>query len=834
MNNSREKPATQLKGFARTAVAAGAVYLVLLTLILAFSQRMYNQQKSVYEKSVMGNLQFSLQITEQMQNELAHHFFEDHICTREVLGLMRQANMGDEKLKKIARNRLYRIVHPLSESLKQKHFTHIHFHLPNNESFLRTHKPERYGDDLTPWRPSVVIANRDKKHTSGYEPGRVLSAYRNVFPLMDHGQHLGSVELSMDLGYLRKSLVEVFHGEYALLLRSRKLDEILFSEQKQSYRGVQLSKNYIFNEPSGPTPLQQALNNTLRDRIPGLIEQGKGGILTARHNNAYYAVAFMPLQDTQHNHIGYLASYREDDTLHNYFLAFIFRSLLLTLVATAILAIYLMKRYGYNRLLKEQKKQQQLEKGAQAGVWTLNMQNGRSSFNSVWFDMLGYPPEGTYSLFDFVEPEDHDKLRDAIRELRGNKEAPHELELRLRHRSGKWIWVLCRPEIIQRDGHGAPVVLSSVTLDISAQKRMQELIRMSEERLNRLFQAIPDPVVVFDSRSRMPVTWNRSAISMLNYDGSALKNVRLEELVMPEEKPVNESRDRIFSPDGVTALPAEIRCSNGRRVPVKISSTMIISGSENLCLLIFRDISREKKNEELLMENIEIKNNFISMVSHELRTPLFSILGFSSTLIKDNEKLDFETRKEFLSIIHDESSRLSSLIEDVLTISRIDAGKEKYKQEKIDPVKTLEDVVDLLRRSPVNRWHKLTLEHPETAHAIIFDPSAFRQVLMNLISNALKFTPSGGTVKVSLRSEGARVLIEIEDSGMGIPAEDQERIFDKFYRSEHSASQASGTGLGLAIVRELVELHNGSIRVRSAVNRGSTFTVSLPGADGAP
>lgn len=837
MKNKQEGKQPKEKSEWKAPVAAGVIYLCVLGVILFFSLRMYRQQTALYEKTLIDNLRFSMHITEEMQDEFATHFFEDHVRSPEVIGLMRRALSGDDKVRNQARKQLYTRMLPLQRTIRNHNFTHIHFHLPNNESFLRMHKPERHGDDLSAYRPSVRRANSERTHTSGYELGKILSAYRNVFPVIDRGEHLGSVELSMDFAYLRDALTETFEGEYVLLLKSGEMDRHLFAQQQQTYSGTHLGDGYVFNEPFSPTPLQQALNLKLGGAIPELLEKESGGILSTQVDDTDYVIAFMPLTDTENRHIGYLASYRQDDTPHKYFLAFIFRSMLLVAVATAILAAYLMKQRSYCRLAREQEKQRRLATGAEAGLWNINLRNGRSEFNSVWFDMLGYasekPKKGGYSIFEFIEPEEHEKMRGLIKGCRDGKKLPSELELQLKHRSDHPVWVICRMEVIERDGHGTPLVLSGVTLDITARKRMQDLIRTSEERLNRLFQAIPDPVVVFNTRTRMPVTWNRNALGMFGYEGGAFSQMPASELIELEEQAGTDALESIFSQNGVTALPALARANGGESFPVKLSSSMITSGTETLCLVIFRDVTREKRSEDLLKENIEIKNNFISMVSHELRTPLFSILGFSSTLIKDNDKLDGETRKEFLSIIHDESTRLSSLIENVLTISRIDAGTEKYEKKTFNPAKTIEIVVGMLRCSSVNKWHKVSVQLPDTEARITFDPEAFKQVLMNLITNAMKFTPPGGTIDVTLSRKDSQVVVEVRDSGAGIPAEDLEKIFDKFYRSGHSATQANGTGLGLAIVRELVELHDGSISVTSAINEGSTFRVSLPDADAA-
>ena len=248
--------------------------------------------------------------------------------------------------------------------------------------------------------------------------------------------------------------------------------------------------------------------------------------------------------------------------------------------------------------------------------------------------------------------------------------------------------------------------------------------------------------------------------------------------------------------------------------PLKVVSTM-------------RDISLRKEHELQIRESMRLKNDFIASVSHELRTPLFSILGFSSTLLKQDAVLDCKTRNEFVSIIHDESVRLSSLIEDLLSISRIESGKMNYKLHRFNPVGVVSAVVDVLRKQAFDKQIELVEEYPARALFIDFDQDSLKQVMMNLLGNALKFTLGGGKVFTRVCVEGETIRIEVEDTGIGIATDEIEKIFEKFYRSEHHGINVDGTGLGLAIVKEIVETQGGKVEGRSKINKGSVFSVLL-------
>ncbi|ACD89274.1 histidine kinase [Chlorobium limicola DSM 245] len=223
-----------------------------------------------------------------------------------------------------------------------------------------------------------------------------------------------------------------------------------------------------------------------------------------------------------------------------------------------------------------------------------------------------------------------------------------------------------------------------------------------------------------------------------------------------------------------------------------------------------------------------MKNDFISTVSHELRTPLFSILGFTGTLLREQDELERETRMEFISIIHDESKRLSALIEDVLMISKIDSGRVSYKKSELDPSITVSEVCRSLKIRADEKNIDLRLRVCAPMEHIFADQDSLKQVAINIIGNALKFTPPGGVVQVSLFCEAQTMCFSVEDNGPGIPAEEAEKIFEKFFRVERPGEAVDGTGLGLSIVKEIVAAHDGTVEVKSVPNQSTVFMVRLP------
>jgi signal transduction histidine kinase len=230
-----------------------------------------------------------------------------------------------------------------------------------------------------------------------------------------------------------------------------------------------------------------------------------------------------------------------------------------------------------------------------------------------------------------------------------------------------------------------------------------------------------------------------------------------------------------------------------------------------------------------LRELDRLKNEFIAVVSHELRTPLASVYGAAMTLRR--EGLNQQGRDSLLAVIYSESERLAHLVDQVLWASRLEAGRVETTTGTCDPAELAGDVVDAARaRLPAGLSLQLRLDPP--IPSVAADGERARQVLVNLVENAVKYSPEGGTIEVSLEQVDGFVRFAVKDEGLGIPADEQRRIFDKFHRLDpHLTRGVGGTGLGLYISRELVQQMDGRIWVVSREGRGSTFTFELPLAE---
>ncbi|MCF6138269.1 ATP-binding protein [Pseudalkalibacillus berkeleyi] len=251
----------------------------------------------------------------------------------------------------------------------------------------------------------------------------------------------------------------------------------------------------------------------------------------------------------------------------------------------------------------------------------------------------------------------------------------------------------------------------------------------------------------------------------------------------------------------------------------QVYSERLYRGDEQIgTIFVHRDITKE-------FEVDQMKSEFVSTVSHELRTPLSSVLGFTELML--NKELKPERQKKYLTTIYQEAKRLTALINDFLDVQRMESGRQTYEKRYENLVPIVEEVVDQQQINAPN--HDITILQ-ETEHTTTLgDRDKLSQVFTNLVSNAIKYSPDGGKVCIKFYEDHGRLKIDIQDHGLGIPADSIEKLFTKFYRVDNSdRRRIGGTGLGLAIVKEIIKAHEGTIDVNSQLGEGTTFTVNLP------
>ncbi len=267
--------------------------------------------------------------------------------------------------------------------------------------------------------------------------------------------------------------------------------------------------------------------------------------------------------------------------------------------------------------------------------------------------------------------------------------------------------------------------------------------------------------------------------------------------LLSDEIEINES-DRYF---------------NVRLVPLK-------DREESSLLLFLKDITEEKRVET-------IKKDFVANVSHELRTPLASIKGYSETLL-DGGMDDKGTLKEFLRVIDRHATRMARLIDDLLTLSRLESHQMTIVSAPVDLNELIHATMKGFEKQARDKGIVIASALPDGLPKVLGDRDRLEQVMVNLLDNAIKYTPSGGRVSVTAEKTKGAVRVDVKDTGIGIPAADIPRIFERFYRVDKARSrELGGTGLGLAIVKHIIQGHNGKMQVESSPGKGSTFSFTI-------
>jgi len=315
--------------------------------------------------------------------------------------------------------------------------------------------------------------------------------------------------------------------------------------------------------------------------------------------------------------------------------------------------------------------------------------------------------------------------------------------------------------------------------------------------------------------------------------GEALREnaVTLESCFEKLDLPLTETEDgvKLTSEDAEVTRDGYIfrdRSVDGRVYDVSFAKLRPISDGEAVLdgyLFIIHDVTSR-------FELDESRREFVANVSHELRTPLTSIKGATETVRMDAD-MDEETRDYFLDMVLSESDRMTRIVSDLLVLSRLDNKRTKWNIETFDLKQSVRRLCEVMRPDIEAHRHRVTFGAPKQVPEITADRQRIEQVIINILSNAVKYTPDGGRIDIELKVQRARrnLVLTIRDNGIGIPKEDLDHLFERFYRVEKSRTQdAGGTGLGLAIAKELVEAHGGTISIDSVLSEGTTVRIELP------
>lgn len=337
-------------------------------------------------------------------------------------------------------------------------------------------------------------------------------------------------------------------------------------------------------------------------------------------------------------------------------------------------------------------------------------------------------------------------------------------------------------------------------------------------KLDMVLSGMLEGVIVTDKSGEI-ISMNPSLRKLFLIDTQSIAGKRPLEVI--RNNSVQDMADRILKQKERLATQ-EITIAFPEEKILKVNAVPIISSGElEGAILVFHDITELRRLEK-------VRQEFVANVSHELRTPISSIKGYAETLLEGAID-DQDNARDFLNIIYQDSQRLAALIDDLLDLSKIESGKLKMVFLNYPANALIIKCAAVMENQAKAKAITIKLEIPDNLAQIKVDETRFSQVMINLLDNAVKYTPEKGTVSISARPEGNYLQIDISDTGIGIPEQDIPRIFERFYRVDKVRSrELGGTGLGLSIVKHIVQAHGGQVWVKSEPGHGSTFSFTIP------
>ncbi|MEY3253516.1 MAG: hypothetical protein RL227_2489, partial [Pseudomonadota bacterium] len=483
-------------------------------------------------------------------------------------------------------------------------------------------------------------------------------------------------------------------------------------------------------------------------------------------------------------------------------------------------------------------------RAAGVGHWVNHVAQNRLEWSAECRQMHGMDahepvPSARQWLAQWVHPDDRARVLDAMGRLAESGMAGLDTALRIVRRDGE-VRQLSSHTRIEHDGEG-PVIFG-VLIDVTERLRSETALRGAQERITLALQGAGIGSWEMDQESRRTI-WDKQMWRLRGREPQAV-SPSVDELwqwTHPEDREASrellrraeaasaalDNEFRILTPDGqvrwLASRSSEVRDADGRRRRIGV----------NWDVTAPRMADAARRESELARRESQAKSQFLARMSHELRTPLNAVLGFTQLMLTDEVGTDGEAAARWRRLHHVQSAgrHLLDLINDVLTLSGVAGGELPLASQPVALADLLVQVLPMLQPLQAGRDVSLTQAVPEGLH-VSGDATRLRQVLLNLLGNAIKYNRAGGRVHVAALADGERVHLSISDTGRGMDARQLRHLFEPFNRLGAERSDVEGTGIGLAIVKALVERMQGSVRAESTPGVGSVFTVELPWAAG--
>ena len=498
------------------------------------------------------------------------------------------------------------------------------------------------------------------------------------------------------------------------------------------------------------------------------------------------------------------------------------------------------------KLKKSEKKHRELFENSIIGMYKTTETGEILMANTALCKMLGYSSfeelkSNKANVSNHINKKSHEKFRKKI----NNDGFVNGFETKWITKDKKEIYI--RENSIKKTLKNNKIIYEGTVEDITKQVLAEKQKEETTKELQEIIEYVNVPVFGLNKNYKINI-WNEEIENITGYKKNEVLNKSLTENPLQnifESKIIGFTKSA-FDLSRIFDFEINLKSKKGEQLKFLLNITphQDSNSNSNSIIYVARNLTQldkyknelEKKVKERTLElekalfkEIELgklKSRFVTMASHEFRTPLTAI-NFAAGFVKKYwNKLDEQKRNEKLLKIEEQVEHMIFMLDDVLTIGKAEAGKTKIKPTIFNTKKFLDEIIEEVHTLNINQ-HKINYNNINTDCLIYIDKNVGRNIFINLITNAIKFSPNADTVNINFSCENNFTTISIIDFGIGIPDNEIDEIFTPFYRTE-SVETIQGTGLGLAIVKELVEKHNGTVKVKSKINKGTTFTVSLP------
>jgi PAS domain S-box-containing protein len=482
--------------------------------------------------------------------------------------------------------------------------------------------------------------------------------------------------------------------------------------------------------------------------------------------------------------------------------------------------------------------------GTNDGLWDWNIEANSNYMSPRFKEILGYRDSELENkvevFFNALHPDDAERVTAEV-QAHFKEYVPFNTEYRLRRKKGDYVWIHAKGQAV-RSSDGTALRMAGSISDISKRKQAERATKESEDRLKEILKIAPEAVITIGGNMKIQL-FNKGAERIFGYTVNEVLGQSMD-ILMPER--LRQGHRRHI--DGFEGSSDTYRFmdqreeiiglrKDGSEFPASASVSKLEIGNDKIFTVMLHDITERRRAEierrEALNEAEQAnkaKSEFLASMSHELRTPLNAILGFSDILSHEYlGPIGLKKYVEYANDIHASGSHLLSLVNDILDISSIEAGKTSLNIKTLNFKEIANESMVIVANSAETKGIKLIDEIPYDLPLLSADGQAIKQILLNLMANAIKFTPKGGSVTLSAKASKTTFGVVIEDTGLGISKEKLPEITKPFTRSVRDPHKTvEGWGLGLAITKSLIDLHEGSLDISSTVGKGTTVVVTLP------